>query len=195
MMMFPVRTDRLLLTPLVPVDRDAFVAYRQDPDIARWQSWTPAFSSADADVLLASQPTAVVPGSGTWLQVAIRSADTRALHGDVAVHALAEQPDTYELGVTLAPSAHGAGVATEALRAVVDALFRQLNAHRVFALTDARNDPASRLFTRLGFRHEGRAEEADWFKGEWTTVDTCALLKRDRSASPGHPDRLRPRAV
>lgn len=194
-MMFPVRTDRLLLTPLVPVDRDAFVAYRQDPDIARWQSWTPAFSSADADVLLASQPTAVVPGSGTWLQVAIRSADTHALHGDVAVHALAEQPDTYELGVTLAPSAHSAGLATEALRAVVDALFRQLNAHRVFALTDARNEPASRLFTRLGFRHEGRAEEADWFKGEWTTVDTWALLKRDRSASPGHPDRLRPRAV
>lgn len=184
MMAFPIRTGRLLLSPLGPADRDAFVAYRQEPDVARWQSWTPAFSSADADVLLAAQPNAVVPGSGSWLQIAIRDAESGALRGDVAIHALEEQPDTYELGVTLAPSAQGAGIATEALRAVVDALVGTLDAHRVFALTDERNAPASRVFSRLGFRHEGRAVEADWFKGEWTTVDTWAVLGGEWEVGP-----------
>lgn len=188
MMAFPLRTDRLLLSPLGAADREAFVAYRREPDVARWQSWTPEFLLADADALLAAQPDAVVPGSGAWLQVGIRDAESGALLGDVAVHALEEQPDTYELGVTLAPSAQGAGVAAEALGAVVDALFREQRAHRVFALTDARNAPAARLFTRLGFRHEGRAVDADWFKGEWTTVDTWAVVRGERVAGDAQPE-------
>jgi RimJ/RimL family protein N-acetyltransferase len=179
---FPIRTARLVLAPLDSVDRDAFVAYRRDPDIARWQSWTPEYSAADADLLLAEQPATVVPGSGAWLQIAIHDAATDSLQGDVAVHAVTEQPDTYELGVTLAASAHGAGIATEALQAIVDDLFLTLGAHRVFAVTDARNLPAARLFSRLGFRHEGRAVDADWFKGHWASVDTWAFLRGDSAA-------------
>ena len=97
--------------------------------------------------------------------------------GDVAVHALVDQPDTYELGVTMAPASQGLRYAAEALRAVVDELFGEQSAHRVFAVTDARNEPAARVFRRLGFRHEGRNIDADWFKGEWTSIDTWAMLR------------------
>ncbi|MGN8048238.1 GNAT family N-acetyltransferase [Curtobacterium sp. 22159] len=176
MLTFPLRTERLDLTPLDATDRDAFVAYRREPDVARWQSWTTDYSTADADRLLAAQPATVVPGSGDWLQVGVRARTDGTLLGDVAVHALAEQPDTYELGVTLGSAAQGHGYATEALRALADALVGGLGAHRLTALTDARNEPVARLFRRLGFRHEGRAVEADWFGGEWTTVDSWAVL-------------------
>jgi RimJ/RimL family protein N-acetyltransferase len=33
----------------------------------------------------------------------------------------------------------------------------------------------------LGLRHEGTARDADWFKGEWTTVETWAVLGSERS--------------
>jgi RimJ/RimL family protein N-acetyltransferase len=179
-MSLPKRTDRLVLDPLSSGDRDAFVAYRQVPDVARWQSWTPDYSTADADDLIADQPTQIELGSGNWIQIAIRDAATGELLGDVAVHSLADQPDTYELGVTLMPTSQGRGVATEALGVMVDMLFSEYGAHRLFAITDARNEPVARLFTRLGFRHEGRNVDADWFKGEWTTIDTWALLARER---------------
>ena len=115
----------------------------------------------------------VEAGSGRWLQIAVRH-DGR-LVGDVAVHALSDQPDTYEVGVTLAADAQGSGFATEALGALVAELFTGC-AHRVFGVSDARNEPVARLFVRLGFRHEGRNVDADWFKGEWTSIDTWARL-------------------
>lgn len=185
MLEFPLLTDRFVLTPLGAADRAAFTAYRRDPAVARFQSWSPAWSGADTDALLAGQPVGLRSQSGDWLQIAVREHDTSALVGDVAVHALADQPDTYELGVTVAPAWQRRGVGLEALGHLVDALFRQQAAHRIIAMTDARNDAAARLFRRLGFRHEGRAVDADWCKGEWTSLDTWALLRDERVGSVG----------
>ena len=83
---------------------------------------------------------------------------------------------TAEVGVTLAPASQGKGFATEALAAVVSALFGQLGMHRVFAEADDRNVPVQRVLERLGFRCEARLVEADWFKGEWSTLRIYATL-------------------
>ena len=45
-----------------------------------------------------------------------------------------------------------------------------------------RNRPVHRLLERLGLRQEGRLVEADWFKGEWTTLRIYALLARERKS-------------
>ncbi|MFS0853421.1 GNAT family N-acetyltransferase [Microbacterium sp. 179-I 3D4 NHS] len=185
MIEFPLHTARLVLSPLGPRDRDAFVVYRRDPEVARWQSWSPDYSTEQADALLAAQPHAVVSGSGEWLQVGMKTPDGR-LVGDVAVHALADQPDTFEVGVTLAREFHGLGFAREAVGAVVDALF-QNGAHRVIAQTDARNAASGRVFAALAFRHEARHVDADWFKGEWTTLDVWARLRSDGGTESEHP--------
>jgi RimJ/RimL family protein N-acetyltransferase len=95
------------------------------------------------------------------------------------VRFLPEQPRTAELGITLAGTSQGRGIAHEALRAVLAELFAAHDLHRAFARTDDRNEPARRLFVALGFREEGRLVEADWFKGEWTTLRLLALLARE----------------
>ena len=90
-----------------------------------------------------------------------------------------DQPQTAEVGVTLAPSRQGGGLASEALGAVVTRLFEQHDMHRVYAQADDRNVAVQRLLERLGFRCEARLVEADWFKGEWTTLRTYAVLRRE----------------
>jgi RimJ/RimL family protein N-acetyltransferase len=47
------------------------------------------------------------------------------------------------------------------------------------AVDDDRNVAVHQLFERLGFRCEARLLEADWFKGEWTTLRVHALLRRE----------------
>jgi RimJ/RimL family protein N-acetyltransferase len=54
----------------------------------------------------------------------------------------------------------------------------------VIAYSDSRNEPVARLLTRVGMRHDSRAVEGDFYKGEWTTLDGYALLVREFSA-PG----------
>jgi RimJ/RimL family protein N-acetyltransferase len=56
--------------------------------------------------------------------------------------------------------------------------------HRVFAEADDRNAAVKRLLERLGFRCEARLVEADWFKGEWSTLCVYAILDREWQA--GH---------
>jgi hypothetical protein len=47
---------------------------------------------------------------------------------------------------------------------------RTSGSHRVYAQADDRNVAVHRLLERLGFRCQARLVEADWFKGEWTTL-------------------------
>ncbi|HYI34183.1 MAG TPA: GNAT family protein [Glaciibacter sp.] len=166
----------MVIDPLVEADIREFLPYRQDPDVARWQSWTPEYSRADALRLVSGQPSSELPGVGGWIQLALRSTDRMELLGDVGIHRLDDQPDTFEIGITLAAGAQGQGLATEALEAVLEFLFKDGAAHRVVAQCDARNEPVARLLRRVGFRQESRQVDADYFKGEWTTLDGYALL-------------------
>lgn len=90
-----------------------------------------------------------------------------------------DQPATAEVGVTLATSSHGKGLATEALGAVLAMLFERHGMHRVLAEADDRNVPVQRLLERLGFRCEARLVDADYFKGEWTTLRVYGVLDRE----------------
>jgi len=51
-----LRTERLTIRKLSVADRDAFVDYRRNADVARFQSWTTDYSVSDADAVLAAQP-------------------------------------------------------------------------------------------------------------------------------------------
>ena len=173
---FPLTTDRLLIEPMHVADAEAFAAYRSHPDVARYQSWDAPYPLAAARAALEANPSWPAPGG--WTQLAIREGG--ALRGDLGVHVLDDPlaPATFEVGVTLARSAQGSGIATEALRALLDALFAD-GAHRVLASCDARNAPVAALLRRLGLRHEARLVDAEWWKGEWTTADTWAVLSAE----------------
>jgi RimJ/RimL family protein N-acetyltransferase len=171
-----ITTERLLLRPFRVDDLGAFVAYRSDPEVARYQSWEPSYSLADAESFLESQHGLVFGQPGEWLQLAIVDRQLGTLYGDCAVRVLDDQPGTAEIGVTLARTSQGNGIATEALTAVLTELFERRGMHRVFAETDDRNRPVARLLERLGVRCEARLVEADWFKGEWSTLRVYAML-------------------
>jgi RimJ/RimL family protein N-acetyltransferase len=174
-------TERLVLDLLGEHDIEAFTEYRRLPEVARYQSWTTDYSSEDARALVSSQPVGL-PRPGQWIQLAVRAVevDQRILVGDVAIGADAIQPGTFELGITLHPRHQGRGFAHEALSAVIEWLFDQHNAHRILMHADARNAPVLRVMRSLELRHEGTAVEGDWFKGEWTSLERFALLRRER---------------
>jgi RimJ/RimL family protein N-acetyltransferase len=48
-----IQTDRLLLRRFRNADLDAFVAYRSEESVARFQSWDQSYSKADAERFLA----------------------------------------------------------------------------------------------------------------------------------------------
>ena len=177
--MTEIVTERLVLRPMEAGDAPAFAAYRSEPDVARYQSWDTPYPLADAEAFVASQEGVTFGPPGPWVQVAVVDRVSGALYGDCAVRVATEQPRTAEVGVTFAASSQGRGLATEAVAALVTRLFEEHGIHRVYAQADDRNGAVHRLFERLGFRCEARLVEADWFKGEWTTLRVYAVLARE----------------
>jgi RimJ/RimL family protein N-acetyltransferase len=153
-------TERLWLRPFRAEDLPAFVAYRSDPEVARYQSWDTTYSMADAERFLASQQEVGFGQPGEWVQLAAVDRVSGERCGDCAVRVVADQPATAELGVTLAPEHQGRGLAGEALAAVIGRLFGEHGIHRIYAEADDRNLGVHRLFERLGFRCEARLVEA-----------------------------------
>lgn len=186
-----IPTERLLLRPLLSADLPEFVAYRSDPDVARYQGWDATFSMADATHFLDQVRDVHLGQPGKWLQLAAVHRVSGALCGDVAVRFVVDQPATAEIGVTFARGWQGVGLAREALSALLAVLFGDHGAHRVYAEADDRNGAVHHLLERLGFRCEARLVDADWVKGEWTTLRTYALLDHEwtnrRSADGDSP--------
>lgn len=171
-------TARLTIAPLGAADIDAFVAYRREPEVARYQGWTTDYSRTDAERLVATQPDGW-PAPGEWLQLALhgRGGDDGApvgvLVGDVAVGAHAHEPHTVELDVTLAPAWQGRGFAREALDAVRAAVVAR-GVDRIVMHADARNAPVLHLIRALGLRHEASLTD--------TVASTCEPIMLERFA-------------
>jgi RimJ/RimL family protein N-acetyltransferase len=174
---FPLESSGLTIRPLDSGDIDEFVAYRQDPDTARWQGWEPTYDREMAKKLVEGQLGWSFPPSGEYMQLGI--IENGRLVGDLGVRSREDQPHTFEIGFTLAPDARGSGRATRAVSALLDLLFTERSAHRVVATVDARNNASAAVLIRNGFRHEAHRIDADWFKGEWTSVDEFALLSSE----------------
>ncbi len=177
--MVEIVTEHLRLRSFRADDLPAFVAYRREPAVARYQTWDTSYSMTDATRFLASQEAVEFGTPAAWVQLAAIDRLTGSLCGDCGVRVDADQPGTAEIGVTLAPECQGSGLATEALAAVITKLFDEHKLHRVYAEADDRNGAVHRLLERLNFRCEGRLVEAEWFKGEWRTLRIFAFLRRE----------------
>jgi aminoglycoside 6'-N-acetyltransferase len=143
-------------------DLAAFQAYRNDPEVGRYQGWEPA-TDAEAAAMIARMAAAPCPTPGDWVQIAIADAATDALLGDIGLH-VSESGEEAELGITLAPEAQGRGLAEAAGRALIAGLAADTGVRRLVGITDARNTPSARLLERLGMTFE--AEEQAMFRGE-----------------------------
>jgi len=176
--MLPLDSARLVLRRFSGGDLAAFQAYRNDPEVARFQGWE-SFSLAEATVFVARQERQEIASPGQWLQLAISLKQTGQLVGDCALKVHAADARQATIGITLCRAFQGQGLATEALSALLEYLFLEANLHRVQADTDPANVRAWRLLERLGMRREAHCLQSLWFKGHWADEYFYAILRQE----------------
>jgi RimJ/RimL family protein N-acetyltransferase len=162
----PLPTPRLTLRRFRGSDAPAFLDYRNNPAVARYQSWT-GCTPAEANAFVEGMARAVWGQPGAWFQIAIEERASGGLAGDCACHFLEREPGSVGLGYTLSPICQGRGYATEAVTAVLDFLLLTAGYRRVTASTDPRNLPSVRLLQRLGFVLEAHEKRSLFLKEEW----------------------------
>jgi RimJ/RimL family protein N-acetyltransferase len=182
-----IESERLILRRFKDSDLAPFMAYRNDPEVARYQSWS-SCDEHEATAFIREMESAQPEVPGEWFQFAIESKETGALMGDCALRVDEHEPYRAEIGFTLAREHQGKGVASEAVSRLLDYTFDALGLHRVIAIVDCRNALSVALLERLGMRREGHFLENVWFKGGWADEYLYAVLKdewlRKRKVTP-----------
>lgn len=170
-------SERLLLRRFAESDLAQFLAYLNDPRVARYQSWE-SYSEPQAREVIERQKD-LDPGlPGQWFTFALELKATGALVGHVALKTQ-EDGRQAEIGFTLSREFHGKGLAFEAAARVLSYVFTSLELHRVTAITDCENDKSAALLSRLGMRREGHFIQNVWFKGRWGDEYLYAVLREE----------------
>jgi RimJ/RimL family protein N-acetyltransferase len=173
-----LETTRLRLRHFRDADLALFMAYRNDPEVARYQGWE-GISEPEARAFLQEQKE-VQPGvPGQWFQIAVELKATGMLVGDCALKIEEHDERQAEIGYTLSRAYQGRGIASEAVSCVLEYAFVTLGLHRVIAITDCENVASVALLERLGLRREGHFRQNVWFKGKWGDEYLYAMLQEE----------------
>lgn len=167
-------TERLRIRAFCAEDVPILVAYRGDPEVARFQGWS-EFDEAQGREFVANLRRGRPGVPGEWYQFALELRSEGTLVGDIGLRVVADDPGTADIGYTLMRSYQGRGLASEAVRAVIELAFSRLGVRRIQATIDERNVRSLALARRLGMTEEA-AVETIW-RGEYC-VDRIFALTR-----------------
>ncbi|QSJ15109.1 GNAT family N-acetyltransferase [Nostoc sp. UHCC 0702] len=171
-----LETPRLVLRAFQDSDLAAFVAYRCDPEVAKYQSWDAPYPEAEAKNFIEAMKQAKPGTLGEWYQLAIELKATGEMIGDCAF-CIANDGRQAEIGFTRSQTHQKQGYATEAVTRLLDYLFTEHNLHRVIANCDPENIASAKLLKRVGMRCEGHFVKSLWFKGNWADELWFAILR------------------
>ena len=173
---FPaLESERLILRRFVDFDLIPFLAYLNDPLVARYQTWE-SYTPQQARDEIEQQRKLAPDVTGQWFTIAIELKETGALIGHLAIKTQ-EDKQQAEIGFTLAREYQGKGLAFEAVSRLLDYVFIDLEMHRVTAIADCENHPSVSLLDKLGMRREGHFIQNIWFKGKWGDEFLYAILR------------------
>jgi RimJ/RimL family protein N-acetyltransferase len=188
----PIRTERLLIRPFRSEDVAGLVRRRNDPEVARFQDWELPFTEERAAQIVSELVEMDGPVNGEWWMAIVEDGTTGEVLGDLAVH-LSENGRIAEVGYTFHSEHWGKGYAMEALTALVDHLFVELDVTRAFGMLHPDNPASAMVLERCGFLFEGHTKLSYWL-GEENSDDLIYGLTRsdweqwrDR---PLHPPQL-----
>ncbi len=178
-MTFCLETKRLLLRQFQGSDLEAFLAYRNDPDVARYQGWNIPYPHHKGKEFIEFMTRASPSVQGDWFQAALELKSTHEMVGDVGFVVQKDDDRQAYIGYSLARTHWGNGFAYEAVSRMLAYLFDELTLHRVVAECDVDNAPSWKLLERLGFRRESHLVENIFFKGAYGSEYHYAMLGRE----------------
>ena len=177
-MIFPeINTLRLKLRPFCEDDLETFTKYRNDPLVAKYQSWETYDIDKARELFKNSCQLFNEPNTDSWYQCCIVNKENNMV-GDCAIHFLGYD-NTIEIGFTIATEHQNKGYATEAVGALIEYMFIQLDFHRITATLDVLNISCMKLLEKLKFRREGHYIDNTFFKGSWGSEYQYAILKSE----------------
>jgi len=172
-----LETPRLLLRPITLEDAEAIHAFKSDPVATRLFGEPPHIDLEQTRrwVLDGIEGT----GNSGCVVWAITLRPEGQVIGECCLWNIDHGMKHAELGYELLRAYWKRGLMSEALKAVIDHGFGEMDLNRIEASPLSINLPSQRVLVRLGFKQEGTLRQRHLFEGEWHDEEWFGLLRSE----------------
>lgn len=169
-----LETERLLLRPVRPEDAEAIYEYSRVPDVGVNAGWKPHESISETEEIMKA---VFLDQEAVW---AVTRKDDGVLIGTAGLigDPKREYGRARMLGYAIGRPYWGRGCMTEAVRAVINCGFTELDLDLISAYCYPENQRSKRVLTKCGFEYEGLLRMAEErFDGHLMDNECYALLR------------------
>ncbi len=176
----PVLGARVLLTPVEPADGPELwqIIQGSRDHLARWLPWVP-FNTTVAASQRYAEACSSDWDAGRAVRFGIRSHPQGNLLGVIGLDNCVHIHRCCDLGYWLRQEVEGQGLMTEAARLCLRFAFEEVGVHRVRCAAATDNHRSLGVISRLGFRFEGVARQAEFVDNRWVDHAVFARLSTD----------------
>lgn len=174
--MTSMRTDRLLLRPITPEDKQNIYKGLSHPDVIKF--YGVSFHSLEAtEEQMIWYRELQENETGIWW--AICSTDGQTFYGAGGFNDLSKQHKKAEIGFWLLPAFWGKGLMQEALPLICNYGFETLGLNRIEGFIDSENSSCKKAIEKLNFKLEGTMRNCEIKNGNFLSLDIYSRLKND----------------
>lgn len=179
-----MRTERLRLTPVTVQNAGTLWTVLQQPDLRAYQELPNVGAAAFTD-MVGKRPKVLRPSTSGRFEWLVYVNRIRKPVGWVSLRIAERDLATGEIGYSIVRDFRGQGIATEAVRALLDQAFTEGGLTRINAYCLPENMPSRRLLEKLGFSGEGVLPRGATVNGHIVDV-LMHRMERERWAQSGN---------
>lgn len=176
---FPIiTTERLILREATIADATDMFDYLSDKDVTTPMGLDPYTSANDVFNDEITWYTSIFE-EGTGMRWVITKKDSDVVIGSCGFLNMSPNNQRAEIGFELNKKHWGQGIASEAVKAVIEYGYSRLNLNRIEAIVDPPNLSSQKLMEKQGFVKEGLLRHYEYNFGKFSDVFMYSLLKED----------------
>ncbi|HEU0135670.1 MAG TPA: GNAT family N-acetyltransferase [Flavobacterium sp.] len=174
---FPIlETDRLLLRRVDKNDANEILAIRSDPENMKYIPRPLVTTNEEALEHIAMIDAKIENNEGiNW---AITLKGNPMLIGVIGHYRIKPEHYRAEIGYMLHPDYHRRGIASEAIKAVVDYGFNEMKLHSIEGVIAPENLASGKVLEKNGFVKEAHFRENEYYNGKFLDAVIYSILNK-----------------
>jgi ribosomal-protein-alanine N-acetyltransferase len=171
-----LESERLLLRQINNDDVNEIFDLRSNPDTMKYIPRPIITTTEEAISHIKMIQDRIVSNEGINWAITVKP-DNKLL-GIIGHYRIQWENFRSEIGYMLLPEAHNKGIATEAIKLIIQYGFEEMNMHSLEAVIDPENYASAKVLEKNGFVKEAHFKENGYFQGKFYDSAIYSLLKK-----------------